>query len=217
MPIISTFGGGSARGYGRGLGAGIVLAPDTNVNLKVDHDGSTNSSGTIALVDGYSATVKIYLTGDGTAGGYPCCGNCGRSASGESAVFSIVMGGDETSFSYNFSNAGNQATSGVLSLTVNGGTRNGTIVRAGSGGNHNGYGNACPASQQSSSITGSATREYFGAYAYGYGNSYNDGYYYSACGSSYGNGQNGYLGQGSAGGCGAGQRGAIWIQYLNDY
>lgn len=216
MPIISTLGGGSARGFGLTAGAGFVLADDTNVNLKVAHNGS-NSSGTISLVSGYSATIKIYLTGDGTANGPSCCSNCGRSGSGESAVFSVVMGGDETGFSYNFSNGSNQGSDGVLSLTINGGTRNGTIVRAGSGGNNNGYGNACAADSQSGSITGSATRLSYGAFAYSGGNYYSDDYYYSPCGSSYGNGQNGYLGYGASGGCSAGSRGAIWIQYLNDY
>ena len=221
MPILATIGGGSSRGFGRGVGAGgPVLADDTNLNLKVSHTGN-NSSGTISIVSGYAATLRIWMVGDGTPGGLQCCGNCGKSASGEYAQFDIVMGGDETSISYSFSNGSNQGASGTLSLTVNGGTRAGTVVRAGSGGPHGNYGNACPPSTQSSNITGSATRNAYGAYAISSGNYYGDGYYYTGC-AGYGNNNNGLVISGqqygnNVGGCGAANRGAIGFQYLNDY
>lgn len=215
--MLSTFGGGSARGFGLQVKSNIVLADSTTMDLKVAHDGF-NSSGTISLVSGYSATINVILVGDGTAAGYPYPYSCGQSAAGEYAKFSIVLGGDETNFSYNFSNGSSFAyTNGVLSLTVNGGTRNGTIIRAGSGGNHSSYANACASASQSGTITGTATRIEYGAYANSGGNSYSDGYYYGPCGSSYGNGQNGYNGYGQAGGCSDGTRGAVYIQYLNDY
>jgi len=220
MPILATIGGGSNRGFGRGVGSsGPALADDTNLNLKISHTGS-NSSGTISIVSGYSATLRIFMVGDGTSGGISCCGNCGKSASGEYAQFDIVMGGDETSISYVFGNGSNQAASDTLSLTVNGGTRAGTVVRVGSGGPGASYGNACPATTRSNNITGSATRNEFGAYGVASGNYYGDGYYYSGC-AGYGTSDNGLqIGNflyGNGGNCGAGARGAIGFQYLNDY
>ena len=217
-PMLATFGGGASRGFGRGLGPGVVLAASTSSTLQVKHlDGSTyNNSGTISLLQGYAATLRVHLVGDATLGGASCCGNCGRSASGEYAQFDIVMGGDETNASYNFDNGSNQGQTGTLSLTINGGTRNGTIVRAGSGGPGASYSNACPPTSRSGTITGSATRVTYGAFGRASGNSYNDGYYYSGC-SGYGTQQNGYSGYGGYGGCSAGQRGAIFFQYLNDY
>ena len=221
MPTIITAGVASAKGFGF-AGGGQVLAPSTAI-LFAQQNASLGGNNTysVPVLAGYSAGIYIYFVGDATAGGSSCCGNCGRSAAGEFAQFAYTCTGTETSFTLQFNLSGTNVANNIARLTVNGGTNNGKFCQVGSYNNNCGYGNAAAPTTRSSGSDASFSRVTYGAYAPGYGNYYSDGYYYSACGSSYGSGQNGYSADGhsngASGGCSNGQTGALWIQYRNNY
>ena len=221
MPTIITRGAASTRGFGL-LGANRVLSPDTAIRFKYGNTGlGAQGSTTFSLLSGYSAGIYLYMVGDATPAGNACCGNCGRSAAGEFAQFAYTCTGAETGLSVAFNINGASSANNILRVTVNGGANNGTYAQVGSYNSACGYGNAAAPSSQSGSVSGVFSRVTFGAFAEGYGNYYDDDYFYSACGSSYGTGVNGYTADGQsrgyAGGCGSGFQGGVWLQYRNNY
>lgn len=221
MPTIITRGAASTRGFGL-LGAGRVIAPDTAIRYQTGNTTlGQQSTTTISLLSGYSAGIYLYMVGDATEACCICCGNCGRSASGEFAQFAYTCTGGETGLTVAFNINGNNTANNILRVTVNGGANNGTYAQVGSWNPGCGYGNSAAPTSQSGSISGVFSRVTFGAYANASGNYYTDGYYYNPCGSSYGSGVNGYTAdsttRGQAQGCSAGTTGGVWLQYRNNY
>jgi hypothetical protein len=222
MPTIITRGAASTRGFGL-LGAGRVIAPDTAIRFKAGNTTlGQQSTTTISLLSGYSAGIYLYMVGDAAAAGSPCCGNCGRSASGEFAQFAYTCTGSETGLTASFNINGAGSANNILRVTVNGGANNGTYAQVGSYNTScNTYGNTAAPNSQSGSSSGVFSRVTSGAYADGNGNYYDDDYYYGPCGSSYGSGVNGYTAdsttRGQAQGCSNGTTGGVWLQYRNNY
>jgi len=221
MPTIITSGAGSARGYGSFGGASAVLATDTAVRFKWSPPSGwgTEASTTFSLLPGYTAGVKIYAVGCGGAVGSSCCGNCGRSSSGENATFYYTVKGDESYIQVS-SNLGSPA---YWEIKIVGGTNNGAYFRVGSKAPACGYGNSrAPESYAATYSAWAFSRLTYGAYSHNYGNYYDDDYYYNACQpATYGNGLNGLsydsVSRGASGNCGYGIVGGVWLQYLNDY
>lgn len=222
MPTIITSGAATARGYGT-FGGGKVIAPDTAIRYKTNNASGLGQqyTTTISLLAGYSAGIYIYMVGDATLAGNACCGNCGRSASGEFAQFAYTCTGLETGLQISFNTSGVGTPNNYLRCTIVGGPNNGKSAYVGSYNNGCGYGNAAAPTSRFSSSDPVFTVVTYGAYAISSGNSYDDGYYYSSCGSSYGGGNNGYSADGQSwgawGGCSNGQVGAMWLQYRNNY
>ena len=224
MPTIITRGAASTRGFGL-LGGVRVIAPDTAIRFKYGNTSlAQQGSTTFSLISGYSAGIYLYMIGDGTSSGPACCGNCGRSASGEFAQFAYTCTGAETGLSVAFNISGASTANNILRVTVNGGANNGTFAQVGcyNSACSNSYGNAAAPTSRSGSSSGVFSRVTFGAYADASGNYYDDDYFYSACGSSYGTGVNGYSADGSGsrgtgGGCADGTTGGDWLQYRNNY
>lgn len=223
MPLIISRGSASSIGFGRGQGeSGPVLAQDTSVRHKATNPtfGALGSA-SIPLLSNYAAGIRIYLVGDGGNPGPSCCGNCGRSSSGENASFLYTCTGLESGLTVTWNGTGTNNTDNYHEVLVNGGPNNGSFIRAGGLAGSYGYGNSCPPASRVGESSGVFTLESSGAYAESFGNYYNDDYYYSPCGSSYGNGLNGLnidsVYAGYSGGCSPGAPGAVWLQYLNNY
>lgn len=217
MPILISQGAGSAKGFGF-TNKGVVLAPSTAITFVAANTATgSSSSTTYTFLAGYSAGIYIYAVGDGSQAGYYYPNACGISSSGEYAQFAYTCTGAETSLTIDWNLNGASATNNIHRFTIVGGANNGSYCQVGSYAPLYGYGNSCPPTQRSNSISPAFSRIAFGAYADSSGQYYTDDYYYPACGSSYGNGQNGYNGYGTNGGCSAGSRGAIYIQYRNNY
>lgn len=221
MPTIITRGSASTRAFGL-LGGGRVIAPDTAIRYQTGNTSlGQQSTSTISLLSGYSAGIYLYMVGDATDACCICCGNCGRSASGEYAQFAYTCTGGETSLTVAFNINGNNTANNILRVTVNGGANNGAYAQVGSWNPGCGYGNSAAPSSRVSGSSGVFSAITSGAFAYSGGNYYTDGYYYDACGASYGSGKNGNTAdgqtRGQSGGCNAGNVGGVWLQYRNNY
>lgn len=224
MPTIITRGAASTRGFGL-LGGGRVIAPDTAIRFQAGNTTGIlgqQSTTTISLLPGYSAGIYLYMVGDATEACCICCGNCGRSASGEFAQFAYTCTGSESSLTVAFNVSGANIPNNILRVTVNGGANNGTYAQVGSFNTVcGGYSNAAAPNSRVGGSSGVFSAVTSGALAYGFGNYYDDGYFYSPCGSSYGSGQNGYTADGQTRGgtgvCNPGQVGGVWLQYRNNY
>lgn len=222
MPTIITAGAAAARGYGL-FGASRVIAPDTAIRFKASNTSTLGqqSSTTVSLLSGYSAGIYIYMVGDATFAGPSCCGNCGRSASGEFAQYAYTCQGSETGLLVEFNISGNGVANNILKVTIQGGANNNKACYVGSFNIACGYGNAAAPTSQVSSSNVVFSKITSGAYAIGSGNYYDDNYFYTACGNSYGSGANGYSAdgytRGTYGGCQNGTVGGVWLQYRNNY
>jgi len=224
MPTIITAGAAAARGYGL-FGASRVIAPDTAIRFKASNTSTLGqqSSTTVSLLSGYSAGIYIYMVGDATFAGATCCGNCGRSASGEFAQYAYTCNGGETGLLVQFNISGNAIPNNILKVTIQGGANNGKACYVGSFNNAcgNTYGNAAAPTSRVSSSDVVFSRITSGAYANGSGNYYTDDYFYTACGNSYGSGVDGYSADGNTrgnyGNCSNGNVGGVWLQYRNNY
>ena len=86
MPMLASFGGGSARAFGFGAGGGLSFMEATGGTITTDGDYKVhtfNSSGTFTVTTlGSEGTVEYLVIAGGASGGY---GRDSRSGGGGGA------------------------------------------------------------------------------------------------------------------------------------